>query len=204
MEQKQQFIEFLKELLPVSWDTVLVQFELLHTLLMEINSKINLYSRQMNPDEIWTKHFLDSLLLFKCVELDQERILDFGSGGGLPGIPLLLVKPRLDMILLDAKAKKVKALQEIIQALNLTHCRPVWSRLEDFHDTEQFDFIVCRSVKILPIFKDSMKYLLKKNGRILLYKSHSWEDAEQFTSYKIHDVSHPAVGTRNIIEIEKI
>jgi hypothetical protein len=49
-----------------------------------------------------------------------------------------------------------------------------------------------------------MKRLLKKDGRILLYKSRSWEDAEQFASFKIHNVSHPAVGTRNIIEIEKI
>ncbi len=204
MGQKEQFTQFLMELLPETWNTVLSQFEILHKTLIQINEHINLYSRQMNPDDIWTVHFLDSLLLLKCFNLDHERILDFGSGGGLPGIPLQLVKPRLDMILLDAKGKKVKALHEIIEALNLEHCYPVWNRLENYHDTEGFDLIVCRSVKIIPEFRDSMQKLLKKDGRILLYKSKSWEDAEQFSSFKIHDVSHVAVGTRNIIEIGKI
>jgi 16S rRNA (guanine527-N7)-methyltransferase len=204
MEPKQEFIQYLKKQFPENWNEVQSHFELLHKLLVDINQKINLYSRQMNQEDIWTVHFLDSLLLLKSFNLDEERVLDFGSGGGLPGIPLKLVKPRLDMILLDAKAKKVKALQEIIRTLNLNHCHSVWSRLEDYHDTEKYDIIVCRSVKILPVFLTPLKGLLKKNGKILLYKSMSWEDAELFSSFKIYDVSHPAVGTRNIIEIGKI
>ncbi len=197
-------MEFLEEIIPGSGNQLMDQFTEFHRLLVDVNSRINLYSRQMNSDDIWTVHFLDSLLLFKCADLQNERVLDFGSGGGLPGIPLKFVKPHLDMILLDAKAKKVKALQEIIQSLKLQACQPVWSRLEDYHVDEKFDVIVCRSVKITPSYRDSLLRLLKKNGRIYLYKSRSWEDAELFSSFTVHDVSHQAVGTRNIIEIGKI
>jgi 16S rRNA (guanine527-N7)-methyltransferase len=201
MTQKDFFIAFLQEEWPASWQEILPGFEALHALLLDYNSKINLFSRQTDPADLWTLHFLDSLLLEKAVKLQQGKVLDFGSGGGLPGIPLKLVHPELEMFLLDAKQKKVKALQEIILSLHLTQCQTVWSRIEDYQVTERFDYIVCRSVKILPPFKTAFKRLLKPDGKLLLYKSKSWEDAEIFTSYRVHDVSHEAIGTRTIIEI---
>lgn len=204
MNQKQQFADFLEELFPNEWKQILPSFEQFHAELVKVNSMINLYSRRMDPDDIWTVHFLDSLLLLKCMKLESEKVLDFGSGGGLPGIPLLLVKPLLDMILLDAKGKKVKALQDIIQALGLQRCHTAWSRIEDYQPASKFDVIVCRSVRITPAFRDPLLRMLQPNGRIYLYKSRAWEDAELFSSFRVHDVSHLAVGTRNIIEIGKL
>ena len=174
-------------------------------LLWEANAQINLVSRKTSQEEYWTLHFLDSVLPTSFTEFSNLKILDFGSGGGLPGIPLKLLYPSAEVHLLDSINKKMNAVKKIIKRLDLQKCFTIVSRLEDLEEKwdNYFDLIVCRSVKILPKYKNRMLRLLKKKGRIMLYKSRLLEDAELFNNVKIHNVDHKVIGQRKIVEIVK-
>ena len=202
---KEIFREYLEKHLPQNADELMISFERLLEALWEENSKVNLISRKTPKEEYWTRHFLDSLLPIEVIDLSNKKILDFGTGGGLPGIPLNLVYPNSELYLLDSTHKKINAVKNIIKILDLPSCFTIVSRLEDLESNwyKSFDIIVCRSVKILPKYKSVLFKLIKDNGKIILYKSKLIDDIWQFKKCRIHDVSHPAVGERKIIVIEK-
>jgi 16S rRNA (guanine527-N7)-methyltransferase len=184
---------------------IISEFEKYHTLLFDENQKINLVSRKTSKDDYWTIHFLDSLLPLEIFDFSGKRVLDFGSGGGLPGIPLKILFPSAEIYLLESRLKKVESMKKFIKKLDLKKCFTIVSRLEDLKEewNNFFDVIVCRSVKILPKYKKKLFPLLKKEGRIILYKSKILKDVELFEKYKIYDVSHPEIGERKIVEISK-
>ena len=186
-------------------DAVMDSLHRYFNLLCEANRTVNLISRKTPPQDYWTIHFLDSILPVCLFDFTGKKILDFGTGGGLPGIPLKLLYPISEMYLLDSTQKKILAVKKIVKKLDLKECFTIVSRLEDLDEKWEnyFDFIVCRSVKILPKYKSSMFRLLRNNGRIILYKSRKLDDVQQFKNYKIHDVSQPVLGERKIIEIKK-
>jgi len=202
---KEIFRKYLEKHLPQKADELMISFEQLLEVLWEENSKVNLISRKTPKEEYWTRHFLDSLLPIEATDLSNKKILDFGTGGGLPGIPLNLVYPSSELYLLDSTHKKINAVKNIIKILDLPSCFTIVSRLEDLESNwyKSFDIIVCRSVKILPKYKSVLFKLIKDNGKIILYKSKLMDDIGQFKKYRIHDVSHPAIGERKIIVIEK-
>ena len=190
---------------PQNHQKLLHQFDELLEILWETNQKINLISRKTEKEDYWTLHFLDSLLPLEFYDFSNQKILDFGTGGGLPGIPLKLAFPSTRIYLLDSIHKKINSVQSLIKMLDLQECFTIVSRLEDMEEKWDgyFDLIVCRSVKILPKYKNRMLSLLKKNGKILLYKSRLLEDADLFRNVKIHKVDHPKIGERKIVEITK-
>jgi len=104
--QKEAFINFLKETFPDKHPELIKSFESYFNWIIEENRKINLISRQTDPEDIWTQHFLDSLLSVKHVNYSGKAILDFGTGGGLPGIPLAIAYPNASVTLLDSRKKK--------------------------------------------------------------------------------------------------
>ena len=186
-------------------DVVVNSFHTYFDLLCEANKTVNLISRKTPLQDYWTIHFLDSILPIGLFDFAGKKILDFGTGGGLPGIPLKLLYPTSEMYLLDSTRKKIQAVKNIVKKLDLNGCFTIVSRLEYLDEKweEYFDFIVCRSVKILPKYKTIMFRLLRNNGRIIFYKSRKLDDVLQFKNYKIHDVSQPVLGERKIIEIKK-
>ena len=186
-------------------DTVTDSFHTYFNLLCEANEAVNLISRKTPSQDYWTVHFLDSILPIGLFDFAGKKILDFGTGGGLPGIPLKMLYPTSEIYLLDSTRKKIQAVKNIVKKLDLKECFTIVSRLEDLDEKWEnyFDFIVCRSVKILPKYKEAMFKMLQDEGRIILYKSRKLDDVQQFKNYKIHDVSQPVLGERKIIEIKK-
>jgi len=205
MTQKDIFKQFLSQQFPEQWELLLPKFEKFHSWLVEENSKINLFSRQTDPADIWITHFLDSLLSVKHVNFGRQKILDFGTGGGLPGIPLAVIFGDASITLLDSRKKKIEAVKRAALHLDLKKC-DFWSeRLEELPPAcnGKFDLIVSRSVKIEPAFKNKLLNLLKPEGKLVLYKSRNLEDIEQFKNVQIYDTSLPQLGERKIIIISK-
>ncbi|MCD4651998.1 MAG: 16S rRNA (guanine(527)-N(7))-methyltransferase RsmG [Candidatus Cloacimonetes bacterium] len=201
---RQLFHVFLKELqLP---ERVKVDFDAYHQAIREINTYVNLISRKMPEAEYWFRLYLDSLLPLRLMDFSGMRVLDFGSGGGFPGIPLKIVMPDMEIFLLDSRGKKIAALKKIVKMLDLKRCNPVHSRFEEIGKNQwqgYFDAIVCRSVRIETVYLANLKRLLTDSGRLFLYKSGKADDIDLFDKVCEQDISHPRVGERRIIIIEK-
>lgn len=203
--QKEAFIYFLKQVYPTRFDNLIKNFEIYYEWLIKENSNINLISRQTNPNDIWTHHFLDSLLSVRYIDFSRKQVLDFGTGGGFPGIPLAIIYHESKFTLLDSRKKKIQSVKSAAQTLNLQNCSFLDIRIEDIAKTMHgtFDIIVTRSVRILPEFHKPLINLLKPNGKLVLYKSRILDDVVLFKNYEIHDVSTPQIGERKIVIIEK-
>lgn len=103
--------------------------------------------------------------------------------------------------LLDGTKKKIMVINEMIEILDLPNVGTIWSRIEDYNTINKYDYIICRSVKIIPQFKQPLLNVLSPKGKIILYKSKILDDVVQFDKYKIHNYSNEILGTRNIVEI---
>jgi len=207
MQPKERFQEYLQLHYPDRHQELLEQFSAYHALLLAENQKINLFSRQTDPEVLWTWHFLDSLLAAEAYPFEQQRVMDFGTGGGLPGIPLRIVYPKLEMILLDCRQRKAESLQYFIDAMQLSGTSVVWSRLEDLRGPaweKSLDCIVCRSVRIEPQFRRPLLSLLRPGGDLVFYKAHQMEDLEAFPHKQISSFDFEWLGKRNIVRISKI
>lgn len=118
------------------------------------NSKVNLVSRK-DTDNLWEAHILHSLsILFEVSLPDGCSIIDLGTGGGLPGIPIKIVRPDISLTLLDATRKKTVVVEEIVENLEMEEVSVVWGRAEDpaiaARLSGQFDVVVTRAVAPLP------------------------------------------------------
>ena len=124
------------------------QFEALDTLYNDWNAKINVISRK-DIDQLYEHHVLHSLAIAKAVRFRPgTRILDFGTGGGFPGIPLAILFPDCEFKLIDGTGKKIRVAQEVSQAIGLINCHPEHLRGED--EKGLFHFVVSRAVMPLP------------------------------------------------------
>lgn len=133
------------------------QFAELKPLYSDWNGKINVISRK-DIDNIYLHHVLHSLAIAKEVSFRPgSRILDFGTGGGFPGIPLAIMFPDCHFKMIDRTAKKIKVVNEIVSALNLKNVKAVQLPGEEEH--EMYDFVVSRAVMSLP---DLMR-IVRKN-----------------------------------------
>ncbi|MCK0158687.1 16S rRNA (guanine(527)-N(7))-methyltransferase RsmG [Cellulophaga sp. F20128] len=137
-------------------------FVALESLYADWNTKINVVSRK-DIEEIYLRHVLHSLAIAKFQQfLPGSTVLDVGTGGGFPGIPLAILFPETQFTLVDAIGKKVKVVQEVVDGLQLTNVTAIHSRVEDL-DT-QYDFIVSRAVAAMPTFVRWIKGRIKKNS----------------------------------------
>jgi 16S rRNA (guanine527-N7)-methyltransferase len=126
------------------------QFEKLVTNFKSWNEKINLVSRK-DMDGFLERHVLHSLAIYKAMKFAPgSRILDVGTGGGLPGLPLAILMPEVHFVLCDSTGKKIKVVSELVKALGLKNVEPIHARAGDIEG--QFDFIVSRAVSRLDKF----------------------------------------------------
>ena len=124
------------------------QLEALDALYHDWNAKINVISRK-DIDQLYEHHVLHSLAIAKAIRFRPgTRILDFGTGGGFPGIPLAILFPDCEFKLIDGTGKKIRVAQEVSQAIRLTNCHPEHLRGED--EKGQYHFVVSRAVMPLP------------------------------------------------------
>jgi 16S rRNA (guanine527-N7)-methyltransferase len=181
------------------------KIELFQQLLLEYNKEINLISRRCDVRDVWLNHIYDSLLPIGHIKLDGKTVLDFGSGGGLPGIPLKIIFPGSYMYLLDSRKKKIGAVKNIIKKLDLTDCLTICSRLEDMDKTWMgyFDVIISRSVRIEYRYWQKLKEVSNEEAHFYFYKARKYDDLQAVKGIEKYDISHELVGVRTLIEMKK-
>lgn len=136
------------------------QYELLAKEFLSWNEKINLISRK-DTDNIFEHHILHSLAIAKvCKFKPQCEVMDIGTGGGFPGIPLAIMFPETKFYLVDSIGKKIKVVQALVEALGLKNVKAEQIRAENVN--QQFDFIVSRAVTYLPDFMQWTKGKISK------------------------------------------
>jgi len=185
--------EILKQF-PNLTDNQIKQFEQLGVLYPEWNAKINVISRK-DIDELYTKHILHSLAIAKVLEFKKgSSILDVGTGGGFPGIPLAILYPEVNFHLIDAIAKKVKVVAAVTEALDLQNVKAEQIRAANVD--AKFDFIVSRAVTNMPDFVKWVRKKIKKvsnhelkNGILYLKGGDLGEELALFPNAKQTNIS---------------
>jgi 16S rRNA (guanine527-N7)-methyltransferase len=172
----------------------IVQFQKLGPLYHDWNSKINVISRK-DIDELYVKHVLHSLGIAKVMEFQpKSTVLDVGTGGGFPGIPLAILFPETRFYLIDVIAKKIKVVNEVATALGLKNVKAEQLRAENVKS--DFDFIVSRAVTNMPDFVSWIKDKIKKqnnhglkNGILYLKGGDLTEELKDFPKATLYNLS---------------
>lgn len=166
----------------------LVQFRDYYNLLLEWNSFMNL-TTITDHDEVLLKHFVDSISLGYYFPLSDQCLLDLGTGAGFPGIPLKILYPDLDVVLVDSLNKRIKFLDEVINTLELKKIKTIHSRAEDIgHNNvyrETFDICTSRAVANLSTLSEYCLPMVKKNGWFIPYKSEKTQEEISDAEYAI-------------------
>jgi 16S rRNA (guanine527-N7)-methyltransferase len=135
---------------PEAREEQLERYARMEALYREWNEKINVISRK-DIDALALHHTLHSLAIARVIRFKPgTRVLDAGTGGGFPGIPLAILFPEVEFLLVDSIGKKIRVVEEIVSALGLANARAMQCRVEEVR--EQFDFVVSRAVTAFPLF----------------------------------------------------
>jgi 16S rRNA (guanine527-N7)-methyltransferase len=191
---KLKIMEEIIKYFPNLTDKQAEQFKQLEGLYKEWNAKINVISRK-DIDALYTKHVLHSLGIAKVMEFRPgASVMDVGTGGGFPGIPLAILFPETNFYLIDVIAKKIKVVQEVANGLGLKNVRAEQMRAENVK--EDFDFIVSRAVTSMPDFVKWVRGKIKKeqnhtfpNGILYLKGGDLTEELSVFQKVTIYNLS---------------
>jgi 16S rRNA (guanine527-N7)-methyltransferase len=138
-------MDIIKKYFPALTDTQIALFTQLEEVYQEWNSKINVISRK-DIELLYERHVLHSLGIAKIIQFkSMTKIMDLGTGGGFPAIPLAIMFPSTEFVPVDSIGKKIRVVQEVVQALGLKNIRPTQARAEEIPDND-FDFVVSRAV----------------------------------------------------------
>tara|TARA_R110002073_G_scaffold89852_7_gene212548 strand:+ start:12569 stop:13198 length:630 start_codon:yes stop_codon:yes gene_type:complete len=188
-------------------DTQIDQFSKLQELYQDWNLKINVVSRK-DIDELYLRHVLHSLGIAKVIQFKPNaKVLDVGTGGGFPGIPLAILFPETQFHLVDSIGKKIKVVNEVVEGLGLQNVKATHGRVEELKGT--YDFIVSRAVAQMETFVRWTKGKINKkqqhelkNGILYLKGGDLSEELQKYTSATLYDL--PDYFTEDFFETKKV
>ncbi len=170
---EKEFVKYVKELNIELDDIKLNQLKKYYELLITWNEKINL-TAITDQEQVYLKHFYDSLTLSKIIDLNQElSLVDIGTGAGFPGIVLKILFPNLKITLIDSLNKRIEFLKLVIKELNLKDIEAIHTRIEEYSkvNREQFDIATARAVAPLNILLEYSIPMIKRNGYFVPMKA---------------------------------
>lgn len=185
---EKEFIEEIKKIGITPTKDQLQKLEKFYQLLIEWNQKINL-TRITEKEEVYLKHFYDSLTIAKEINLSKVNTLcDVGTGAGFPGIVLKIFYPNLKITLIDSLLKRVKYLNEIIKELELKDIIAIHTRGEDYHET--FHIVTARAVANIEKLLKYTMHLVNSDGKLIAMKGNIEEltDEVQRKINKVYNI----------------
>ena len=181
---KKLFIEELSKLNIYLSEKQIEQLDKYYKLLIEWNEKINL-TRITEYEDVYLKHFYDSLTIAKVVDLKEKTTLcDVGTGAGFPGVVLKIVYPNLKITLVDSLQKRVNYLNEIVKDLGLEDIHAIHSRGEDYKET--FDVVTARAVANIEKLVTYTMHLVNKDGIFVAMKGNVEEELTPQVEQKLN------------------
>ncbi|CAM1371654.1 Ribosomal RNA small subunit methyltransferase G [Tenacibaculum litoreum] len=200
-------MELIKKYFDNLSETQLEQFSKLQELYQDWNLKINVVSRK-DIDELYLRHVLHSLGIAKVMEFKAgAKVMDVGTGGGFPGIPLAILFPETQFHLVDSIGKKIKVVNEVAEGLGLQNVKTTHGRVEEVDDT--YDFIVSRAVAQMETFHRWVKNKVHKkqnhalkNGILYLKGGDLTEELANFPKATIYDL--PDFFEEDFFETKKV
>ena len=186
------------------------QFGQLQELYKDWNLKINVVSRK-DIDELYLRHVLHSLGIANVIQFQPNtKVMDVGTGGGFPGIPLAILFPETHFHLVDAIGKKIKVVNEVVEGLELKNVKTSNCRVEEVKDT--YDFIVSRAVAQMETFVHWTKGKIAKkqnhelkNGILYLKGGDLTEELQKYTSATTYDLTNyfeePFFETKKVVHL---
>ena len=162
----------------------IAQFAVYNEMLLDWNTRMNLTALTA-PNDVAVKHIIDSLTAYDAPLFDAaEALIDVGTGAGLPGIPLAVYAPHIEVTLMDALAKRVRFLTEVTRAMHLTNVRCIHARAEEAARAKEhrahYDIAVSRAVARMPVLLEYTLPFVRVGGSVLALKGRAYaEEAEE-------------------------
>lgn len=169
---KEEFIKALEELNINITKKQLSDLDTYYKMLIDYNSHTNL-TRITDEKEVYLKHFYDSLTLVKAIKLDNQSLLDVGTGAGFPGLVLKIIFPNLKITLVDSLNKRIVFLNYVIETLKLSDIKVIHTRAEEYalNNREKYDIVTSRAVAQLNMLSELCLPMVKINGYFIPMKA---------------------------------
>lgn len=177
---RELFIKYIEDLNLKVTSTQLDQLESYADFLLEYNEHTNLTAIK-TKDEVYLKHFYDSLTLVKYIDLNNYKsLVDIGTGAGFPGMVLKIIFPHLHVILMDSNNKKIKFLEELIKKLDIKDIETINARSEDYarNHKDEYDIVTARAVTTMSVLSELCLPLVKVGGYFIPLKADVTEELE--------------------------
>lgn len=212
---KEEFVKEVEKLGISVDDKILKCLNTYYEMLIDYNTHTNL-TRITDEEDVYLKHFYDSLTLIKAVKLNNQSLLDVGTGAGFPGLVLKIVFPNLKVTLVDSLNKRIIFLNNVIEKLNLKGINAIHERIEDYAkiSRESFDIVTSRAVASLPVLSEMCIPLVCEKGLFIPMKADAKEEIKASESaiktlggvlkYTILFKLPKDAGERTLVVIEKI
>jgi len=151
------------------------KFQQYYHILKEANQTTNL-TRIIEENDVYYKHFYDSIVLHQWFDLKGKTLLDVGSGAGFPSLPLKIIEPSLQVVIVDSLQKRIRFLEDLTTQLGLDHVTLIHGRAEELPDINHYDYVTSRAVARLNILVELTLPFVKVGGYFIAYKSLQYKE----------------------------